>query len=404
MIRLDPRQLDHGPNHAPIPVRALFLSDFHFGYKGVDGAAILNCLNSYLPQKIYLAGDIIDGWKLAKRWHWRADYTRVLDALVDHKRKGCKIIYLPGNHDEAVRKSAALRRARFAFLSGIRICNSCVHRMKDGRRLLVLHGDQFDNALIGGAVSKLGDRLYDWFSDRLGLAHPSPQIMIGGVLRPFSLAKALMKRSSKAALRLLNNLEGAAERMMRRRGVDGLVFGHTHVPALKLLKQGKIFANCGMWMGHTNTAIIETLDGALELIRWPDMRCPRTPADTGVTPQAAMRLARYRETIVAIGRIRQMWDLALAGERLSAQAPQSEVGIVDHEGGHAVDIGGLAALGDEIAAQARRLQIGHAEARQDATREIHAAKRGVRERQIPGHTAEEAQHQRQAFLADHAGV
>lgn len=339
------------PVTVPIIIRTLFLSDFHFGYKGVDGAALLECLQTYQPQFIYLAGDIIDGWKLSKRWHWRAEYTRIFDAIVDHKKRGAKIIYLPGNHDERVRKATAFRRARFGFLSGIRIRNQCVHKTADGKRIIVMHGDQFDNVLISGSVSKFGDWLHERFSEWLGVTQPPPRILIDGRMRKFSLAKALMKRSSKAALALMNNLEGAVGRLIKRKGADGLICGHTHVPALHALKNGKIFGNCGMWMGHTNTAIIEQNDGRLELVHWRDMR---SFGDDGICASSAVHIARHIETARTIRKIRQLWPGRVAGQvkTVLPQALQGQKGIIDQKGWDPVHVAAMTPLGDELGAQA----------------------------------------------------
>lgn len=381
----------HSPS--PIQIRTLFLSDFHFGYKGVDGAALLNCLQTYAPQKIYLAGDIIDGWKLSKRWHWRADYTRIFDALVDHKKRGTKIIYLPGNHDERVRRANPLRRTRFALRFGIRVCNSCIHRLKDGRKIIVLHGDQFDNALISGTLSRVGDWFYDHISEWLGLTERPPLVLVDGKLQKFSLAKALMKKSAKTALQLLSNLERAVVRLVTQRQADGLICGHTHVPVLRQINPRLIFGNCGMWMGHTNTAIIETLEGALELINWPDMRQPGSADDASISASQAVHLARHYETALLIRKIRKLWPARSdVIDRKSAKPFKRQEGIVSHKQRDLVDQRGLTALGDEFTAQARRLQIRQADAGQNAAGQIHAARGHIGQREIAGHAAENAQH------------
>jgi len=334
-----------------ISVRAVFLSDFHFGYKGVDGRALLNFLQSYAPQKIYLVGDIIDGWKLAKRWHWRADYTRILDVLADHKQRGAKIIYLPGNHDERVRRLNRFRRARFSLRAGIRICNSCIHRTLDGKRLIVLHGDQFDNVLIRGHVSRFGDWFYEHIANVFGLTAPAPRIMIDGKMKKYSLAKALMKRSGKAALRLLNNFQRAAYRLMIAKGADGLICGHTHVPFLRMIRHKKILGNCGMWMGHTNTALIENMDGKLELLHFPDQRDQDTAEDVSITHVEAMRIARHRNVAFIIRKIAQTWpEKTSQAFRVNAQAAQRQKRIIDQVGGYGVNKSGEAAFGCEITA------------------------------------------------------
>jgi UDP-2,3-diacylglucosamine pyrophosphatase LpxH len=289
--------------HHATRIRALFLSDFHFGYRGVDGAALLDCLKTYSPQTIYLVGDIIDGWKLAKRWHWTADYTRIIDALVDHRRRGVKIIYLPGNHDERVRTVNPILRARFCFDVGLKISNTVVHKAKDGRKIVVLHGDQFDNALLRGRISKLGDWFIETLSDLFSFTPQAQTVDVDGKRGKFSLAKALMKKSGKAAFRMLGLLERRIVRLLRLKSMQGLICGHTHMPKMRMLRRRYMYGNCGMWMGYTNTAIIETMDGQFELVRWPDMRTQHA----GIKASEAVHMARHYETALIIRRIRQLW-------------------------------------------------------------------------------------------------
>lgn len=289
--------------HHATRIRALFLSDFHFGYKGVDGAALLDCLKTYAPQTIYLVGDIIDGWKLTKRWHWTADYTRIIDALVDHRRRGAKIIYLPGNHDERVREVNPILRARFCFEVGLRIANNIVHKAKDGRKIVVLHGDQFDSALLRGRISKVGDWFLEVLSDLFSFTPRAQTIEVDGKRSKFSLAKALVKKSGKTAFRMLGILERRIVRLLRLKNMHGLICGHTHMPKMRMLRRRYMYGNCGMWMGYTNTAIIETMDGKFELVRWPDMRGQQE----SIKASEAVHMARHYETALVIRRIRQLW-------------------------------------------------------------------------------------------------
>lgn len=292
-------------DHPAKKIRALFLSDFHFGYRGADAAAILDCLKSYSPQVIYLIGDIVDGWKLEKRWFWVADYTRVLDALVDHRRRGVKIVYLPGNHDERVRHSNIIARTQFCLRTGLKICNHLVHRTKDGRKLIVLHGDQFDNLLMRGRLSKFSDRIMEFFTEFFDYHFPrsTPSIMVDGKPRRFSLAKALVKKSGKFALRMLGTMDRAIIRLVKRKGLNGLVCGHTHMPKTKMLRQKYFYGNAGTWMGYTNTALVETMDGEINLVKWPDMRSQQI----SIPASQAVHIARHYETALTIRRIRQLW-------------------------------------------------------------------------------------------------
>lgn len=249
-----------------IRLRSLFLSDFHMGAKSFDSQALLSFLQQHECDYLYLAGDIIDGWKLRKRWHWDEHCTAILDELTTKAARGTVITYLPGNHDERVRHVSARTKKRFAGLVGIRIREQIVHRTADGRRFLILHGDQFDSRIIKGPLSRWSDYIYDLFLDILP-PRKAERIMIDGKDKKFSLAKAL-KNHRKTALSLINNLENAVYRAVTLRKLDGLICGHTHIPVIKQIKD-IVYANCGAWQHNGHTALAENDKGELFLIDWP---------------------------------------------------------------------------------------------------------------------------------------
>lgn len=236
------------------------------GAKSFDSKALLSFLRHHECDYLYLAGDIIDGWKLRKRWHWDEYCTSILDELAAKAARGTVITYLPGNHDERVRHVSSRTKKRFAGLVGIRIREQIVHRMADGRRFLILHGDQFDSRIIKGPLSRWSDYIYDFFLDILP-PRKAERIIIDGKNKKFSLAKAL-KHHSKTALSLINNLESALYRAVSLRKLDGIICGHTHIPVIKPI--GDItYANCGAWLRAGHTALAEDEQGGLFLIDWP---------------------------------------------------------------------------------------------------------------------------------------
>lgn len=241
--------------------RTIFLSDFHIGAKTFNAPALLDFLRKTESQTLYLVGDIVDGWKLHKRWFWTETVSEIFDELFRKAHEGTKIIYITGNHDERVRDLTFFNRMRYARRLHIQIKNRIIHKMKDGRDFLVLHGDQFDRALLRGRVSRWSDRLYDWITHRKG-----PTIDVNGTTKRFSLAKFLSYHG-QIALNILNNFESALVREARRSDVEGIICGHTHIPAFK--KIGAItYANCGSWLKNTRTAVVETEDGRLQLLDW----------------------------------------------------------------------------------------------------------------------------------------
>lgn len=252
---------DHPIQH----YRSIFLSDFHIGAKHFNAPALLSFLRKTESDTLYLVGDIIDGWKLNKRWFWSDTVSEIFDELFRKAHEGTKIIYITGNHDERVRDLSLLTRLRYARRLNIQIKNRIVHRLADGRDFLVLHGDQFDRAILRGRVSQWSDRIYDFVVSRA--RHEGPIIDIDGKPKRFSLSKFLSYHG-QVALNILNNYETAIVREARRSDVHGIICGHTHIPALKKIG-GMTYANCGAWLKSGHTAIVETRGGKLELLDWP---------------------------------------------------------------------------------------------------------------------------------------
>lgn len=250
---------------APQRFQSIFLSDFHIGAKTFNASALLDFLRKTESQTLYLVGDIIDGWKLNKRWYWTEEVSQIFDELFRKAHDGTKIIYITGNHDETVRDLSILTRLRYARRLDIQIRNRVIHRTADGHNFLVLHGDQFDRVLLKGPVSRWSDRLYDYLTDKLHKREPL-NIEIEGKVKRFSLSKFLTYHG-QVALNILNNYETALCREAKHSDVEGIICGHTHIPALK--KLGNItYANCGAWLKNGQTAIVESLSGGIELLDW----------------------------------------------------------------------------------------------------------------------------------------
>lgn len=293
----------------PYIYRSIFLSDFHIGAKNFIAAALLDFLRKTESQTLYLVGDIIDGWKLHKRWYWTETINEIFDELFRKAHEGTKIIYITGNHDESVRHLSILTRLRYARRLDIQICNRVIHKCADGRDFLVMHGDQFDRALLRGTVSRMSDRLYDFFSDRLQKRRPL-NIPVEGSIKRFSLSKFLSYHG-QVALNILNNYERALAREARRSDVEGIICGHTHIPAFKNIGP-IIYANCGSWLKDGRTAIVETDTGRINLLDWPEkatqMDLPVLPFYNGDMIKIIPDAARFRpmtERLVAA--IRRTW-------------------------------------------------------------------------------------------------
>ena len=290
--------------HSVKHYRSIFLSDFHIGAKGFDAAALVRFLRVVRCDHLYLVGDIIDGWKLNKRWYWHEDCTRVLDEFIRMRGEGTKITYLPGNHDEEVRRLNLIARYDFARRLNITIKDKVIHHLANGRRVLVMHGDQFDNTILKGLLSKWSDRLYDMCMDLLQ-SREAATITIDGKVKKFSLAKALKKHGQRA-LQLINNFESNVYKQAKTSFVDGLICGHTHIPVVKTIR-GVLYANCGSWLYAGHTALVEDEGGVLMLVD-----CPASHADTPLMEEGLYEvLPRYKKERATseklINIIREIW-------------------------------------------------------------------------------------------------
>ena len=278
-------------------LRALFVSDLHLGYKGADIHALNAMLAAHDVEQIYLVGDILDGWKLEKRWYWTQACCDLIDTLMAARRRRVRITLLTGNHDEKLREIVpTLLRPLILRRFGIRIEERCWHRTASGARLLVTHGDQFDGALWRGS-SKAADRLWSWLTEQ-GPARGGP----AAAPRPrrrWSLGRAIARGSAGLA----DRYAVTALRQVIREGGDGIVFGHSHVPMLET-RDGRWLANCGAWTkpvdGH-HSAVAETAEGRLHLLRWPASPVPATP------PRAAPLRVREPDSARLIRHIHAFW-------------------------------------------------------------------------------------------------
>ncbi|MCB9914593.1 MAG: UDP-2,3-diacylglucosamine diphosphatase [Planctomycetes bacterium] len=259
--------------------RAVFLSDVHLGARAAKVEFLSDFLAELETEHLYLVGDIIDEWKLRRSFHWPSSHGRVLRRFAELADAGVDVVYLTGNHDASLRMPGALPDSR------VRCVDEVVHETADGRRLLVLHGDAFDAHADGQAWHvRLGERAYEL---ALGLNHAYNGVarLFGADYRSVSL---YLKQLVKQAVRAIDRFERGAVAACRERGLDGVVCGHIHKAELREL-EGYLYANTGDWV-ESCTALVEHLDGRLELLQWRAGRAvPIDPARrvAAVDPRAA---------------------------------------------------------------------------------------------------------------------
>ncbi len=242
--------------------RTVFLSDLHLGMRGAQASRVLDFLRHTEAERWVLVGDIVDGWALAQSWHWPQAANDVVQKLLRKARKGAHVVYVPGNHDGAARQFAGL-----AF-GGVDVRREWMHVTADGRRLLVLHGDEFDGMVaLAPWLSHVGARAYA-LSIRLNTVVAAVRERLG--LDYWSLAAALKARTKKA-VQYVAGFEEAVARRAASVGADGVVCGHIHRAELREIATDSgrrvLYANCGDWV-ESCTALVEHADGRLELVPW----------------------------------------------------------------------------------------------------------------------------------------
>jgi UDP-2,3-diacylglucosamine pyrophosphatase LpxH len=239
--------------------RAIFISDLHIGTPGFQADALLDFLKHHPSERLYLVGDIVDGWQLRRRWFWPQSHNDVVQKLLRRARKGCHVVYVPGNHDEFARAFTG-----HAF-GGVEVREDAVHVTATGQRLWVVHGDLFDGVIqCAKWLAHVGDWLYE-LTLKLNRYLNRLRARVG--LGYWSLS-AYLKHKVKKAVNFISDFEQAVAHEARRRGFDGVVCGHIHHAEIRTV-EGVLYCNDGDWV-ESRTALVEHMDGRLEIIHWAE--------------------------------------------------------------------------------------------------------------------------------------
>ncbi len=291
MLRDPPESvLDDASN--TLRVRTLWISDLHLGTPGCRAEALLDFLRQIECETLYLVGDIIDDWQLRRTWYWPRSHNDVIQKLLRKARKGTRVVFVPGNHDEFAR-----RYVDHAF-GGIEVVDDCVHLTADGRRLWVVHGDLFDGVIqCAPWLAHVGDSAYE-FTLRLN-RHLNTLLARAGL--PYWSLSRYLKGKVKRAVSFIGDFEQAVAKEARKRGVDGVVCGHIHHAEIRDI-DGILYCNDGDWV-ESLTALVEHADGRLEIIDW-SKQAPLMAAipATAVSTARAPRLVRPRAWLGAAPR------------------------------------------------------------------------------------------------------
>ena len=246
-------------------VRAIFLSDIHLGTRGCQAERLLEFLRCYESEYLYLVGDIVDFWAMSRGIVWTAQQNTVVQKILRRARHGQHVFLIPGNHDEALREYGGVS------FGEIRVVNEHVHVAADGKRYLLIHGDEFDQVTrYHRWVAVLGDVAYNWLVWlNNGLSWLRRHLKRPGY---WSLA-GYAKRRIKTAVSFIFDFEDSVIHAARERGMDGVICGHIHSAAIREI-DGVTYINCGDWVDSC-TAIVEHLDGRMELLHQADGKSVR---------------------------------------------------------------------------------------------------------------------------------
>jgi len=265
-----------------LSVRTVWISDLHLGTPGCQAEALLDFLRTVECETLYLVGDIIDGWQLKRQWYWPQSHNDVVQKLLRKARKGTRVVFVPGNHDEFA------RRYLNDNFGGIEVLEDDVHTTADGRRLWITHGDLFDGVIQCATwLAHAGDWAYE-LTLRLNSHFNSLRARLG--LPYWSLSRYL-KLKVRRSVSYVSDFEVAVAREARARGVDGVVCGHIHHAEIRDI-DGVLYCNDGDWV-ESLTALVERSDGSLEIIDWslpsatPQARVEPT-ADVQGQPELAL--------------------------------------------------------------------------------------------------------------------
>lgn len=254
-MHVDPPHPDAGEGTARLRVRTVFISDLHLGTPGCQAHALLDFLRDTECETLYLVGDIVDGWQLKRSWYWPQAHNDVVQKLMRKARKGTRVVFVPGNHDEFARRYVAHN------FGGIDVVEDAMHVTADGRRLWVTHGDYFDGVIqCARWLAYLGDQAYEFVlkvSRFLNVARARLGL-------PYWSLSRYLKFKVKRAVSYVNDFEVAVAREAKKRGADGVVCGHIHHAEIRLV-EGVLYCNDGDWV-ESLTALVEHHDGRLEII------------------------------------------------------------------------------------------------------------------------------------------
>ncbi|PLP57468.1 UDP-2,3-diacylglucosamine hydrolase [Mesorhizobium loti] len=257
----------------PRMFRSIFISDVHLGSKAAKAEFLIDFLRHHDADTIFLVGDIVDGWRLRRSWHWPQAHNDVVQKLLRKARKGSSITYIAGNHDEFARQFQGVH------FGGIVVADRAIHETADGRRMLVIHGDQFDTVVHNARwLAYFGDYAYD-----------AAMLINRGVTRfrkvfgmPYWSFSSWAKVKVKKAVNFIGSFQDVLTEEARRSEVDGVICGHIHHAAIETVEDVQ-YINTGDWV-ESCTAVVEHFDGRFEILHWAHVMPEAPQAEPVLVP------------------------------------------------------------------------------------------------------------------------
>lgn len=237
--------------------RSVWISDIHLGFMGCQAEALADFLQAISCEKLYLVGDIIDVWNMKRGLYWPQSHNNIARIILDMAKQGVEVIYIPGNHDEVLRHYNGLG------FGNIKIKNRVIHHTADGKRLMVMHGDEFDSVIkFNPLLAHIGCHAYDYLI-RINQYVNAIRKKFG---KPYWSLSAYLKYKVKNAINFISQYEHILAHAAKSEKVDGVICGHIHHAEIKTI-EGIQYFNTGDWV-ESCTALVEDFNGKIKLVRW----------------------------------------------------------------------------------------------------------------------------------------
>ena len=259
------------PHRTRLSFRTVWISDTHLGTPGCNAELLLDFLKSIECEMLYLVGDIVDGWRLKKGWYWPPRHNDIIRCVLKMAKHGTRVIYVPGNHDEVFRDYVGLH------FGGVEIVAEALHFTADNRKLLILHGDEFDGVVLYARwVAFLGDSAYALLLKTNVIVNRIRRMMG----KPYWSLAALLKKKVKNAVQFISSFEQAVAHAASERGANGVVCGHIHSAEVRQIGEVTYY-NDGDWV-ESCTALVEHADGRMEILNWAERKLEESKATSRV--------------------------------------------------------------------------------------------------------------------------